>query len=119
MKGLCQPVRSASYQYRCHEWSSLDMQSAASQLANIMSDCLLCVAGFDAATSLSVLTMTRYSAVRDGVNKSSDSRTQGHEDGHVCAGGVPTASHHGPVTACCSCMFGKYRTELLARVSLT
>jgi hypothetical protein len=48
MKGLCQPVRMASCRYRCYGRSSLDMESAASQLANIMSDCLLYVTGFDA-----------------------------------------------------------------------
>jgi hypothetical protein len=41
--------------------------------------------------------MTRYSAVRDGVNKSSDSRTQGHQDAvpAVCRQHHIT-SHHVP-----------------------
>lgn len=101
MKRLCQPVRLASCQYRCYGRSSLDMQSAASQLANIMSDCLLYVTGFDAGTSVGSPDHDPYSEVRDGINNSSDSRTQGYQDGHVFACGVPSASsRHGPVTAC-------------------
>ena len=91
-------------QYRCYGRSSLDMESAASRLAN-MSNCLLYETGFDAGTLLAVLTMTRYSAVRDVVNKSSDSLTQGHA--------VPAVYRQHHITS----RSGKYRTEVLARWS--
>ena len=80
------------------------MESAASRLAN-MSNCLLYETGFDAGTLLAVLTMTRYSAVRDVVNKSSDSLTQGHA--------VPAVYRQHHITS----RSGKYRTEVLARWS--
>ena len=54
---------------------------------------------------LDVLTMNRCPAVRDDVNKPSDSQSQGQQDDRIVLV-VATTSHHGPGLAAFKCLPG-------------
>ena len=114
-----QPVRLPSCQYRCCGRSSLDVESAASQLANIMSVCCIWQDSMQ-ELPLTVLTVTHDPLLssawrRKQVQWFPDTRPP-RWSVMLCLGCTDSLTSR---SACWSCMFGKYRTEALARWLLT